>query len=102
MEARDRKREEREEKEEAMGELSLYPTLDRTPSARQISEIRKPSLLIREGKRSFNRSSWIGITRRVSLPTKRTISSVVKSRFVWLPTARPMGMYIPSGAPPVP
>ena len=41
-------------------------TREGSPSARQISVIRSPSSVMREGKRSRRRSSWIGMTRRDS------------------------------------
>ncbi len=41
-------------------------TCDVSPSARQISVMRRPSLVMRDGNRSLSRSSWMGMTRRAS------------------------------------
>lgn len=66
-------------------------TIDRSPSANQISVIRRPFFVIRDGKRFLIRSSCGGMTRLVSLPTALIIDSVAIRRLVWLPTANPIG-----------
>ena len=74
--------------------------MDLCPLARQISLMRRPEGMMREGNTFFSRSSCTGITRFISKSTAYMISSVVSTRLVVLPKASPTGMYIFSGPMP--